>query len=142
MVRCFFVPGEPRRYPSGSPSRRHNRACSQFSRTRSRHTRIRIVHDATKGASIGRPFEIASESLVHAAQTRTSPDMLAPNSGHDRLRWANLLGCRERNRRSRDNNALNRSDISRRGRLVPRMVGFANFTIHSTHKFKPFPSLG
>ena len=34
---------------------------------------------------------------------------------------------------------MNRSDISRRGWLVPRMVGFANFTIHSTHKSKPFP---
>ena len=33
---------------------------------------------------------------------------------------------------------MNRSDISRRGRLVPRMVGFANFTIRSTHKFRPF----
>jgi len=34
--------------------------------------------------------------------------------------------------RTRDNKALNRSDISRRGRFVPRMVGFANFTIRST----------
>ena len=32
---------------------------------------------------------------------------------------------------------MNRSDISRRGRIVPWMVGFANFTIHSTHKFTP-----
>ena len=38
-----------------------------------------------------------------------------------------------------DIKALNRSDISRRGRLVPRLVGFANSTIHSTRKFKPFP---
>ena len=36
-------------------------------------------------------------------------------------------------------NALNQSDISRRGRLIPRMAGFANFTIRSTHKFKPLP---
>ena len=57
--------------------------------------------------------------------------------GQPRLCWANLLGCGERNRRPRDNKALNRSDISRRGRLIPWMVGFANFTIHSTHKFKP-----
>ena len=41
-----------------------------------------------------------------------------------------------------DNKELNRSGISRWGRLVPWMVGFANFTIHSTHKFKPFSSLG
>ena len=36
-----------------------------------------------------------------------------------------------------DNKALNRSDIWPWRRLVPRMVGFANFTIHSTYKFIP-----
>ena len=34
------------------------------------------------------------------------------------------LGTRDE-RVDLDNNALNRSDISRRGRLIPRMVGFA-----------------
>ena len=59
--------------------------------------RIRIVHYATKGASIGRSFEIDSESLVHAAQSRQhrtcsvqTPAMLGSNSGHARTSSTSL----------------------------------------------------
>ena len=75
-------------------------------------------------------------------QNRTCSPQTPTMLENPRLCWANLLGCGERNRRPRDNKALNRSDISRRGRLIPWMVGFANFTIHSTHKLNPFTSLG
>ena len=50
-----------------------------------------------------------------------------------------MLECGARNRRSRDNNALNRSDISRRGWLVPRMVGYRRF-YHPLHsQIQTFP---
>ena len=56
-----------------------------------------------------------------------------------RLRWANLLECGERNRRPRDNKSLNRSDISRRGRLIPWMVGYRRF-YHPLHsQIQTFP---
>ena len=94
------------------------------------------------GSSMTQPREQARVAVRNsqriACPRRPNSRITALNSDQTRLRWANLLECGERNRRSRDNNALNRSDISRRGRLVPRMVGFANFTIRSTHKFRPF----